>query len=60
MKVITPVVTPTDWVSILVITEKKNKELRLCLDPKDLNKSIKRSHYPLPTFETNCTRLEGG
>ena len=28
-KVITPVVTPTDWVSSLVITEKKNKELRL-------------------------------
>ena len=50
-KVITPVVTPTDWVSSLVITEKKNKELRLYLDPKDLNKSIKRSHYPLPTFE---------
>ena len=50
-KVITPVVTPTDWVSSLVITEKKNKELRLCLDPKDLNKNIKRLHYPLPTFE---------
>ena len=42
---------PTDWVSSLVVIEKKNKQLRLCIDPKDLNKHLKRSHYPLQTFE---------
>jgi len=35
----------TDWVSNLVIVEKKDGSLGLCLDPKDLNKAIKREHY---------------
>ena len=30
---------PTDWVNNLVVVEKCNGSLRLCLDPKDLNKS---------------------
>ena len=49
--VIAEVKTPTDWVSSLVIVEKKNKDLRLCIDTKNLNSNLKRSHYPLPTFE---------
>ena len=24
---------------------------RVCLDPKDLNKPIKREHYPVPTVD---------
>ena len=36
---------PTDWVSNLAIVEKKDGSLRLYLDPKDLNKAIKREHY---------------
>ena len=35
----------TDWVNKLVIVEKKNGSLRLCLDPRDLNKGIKHEHY---------------
>ena len=50
-EVISPVKEPTDWVSSLVVVEKKNKKLRICIDPRDLNKHIKRSHYPLPTFD---------
>ena len=42
---------PTDWVSSLVVVEKKNGKLRVCLDPKNLNAVLKRSHYPMPTFE---------
>ena len=42
---------PTDWVSSMVVVSKKDKSLRICLDPKDLNNNLKRSHYPLPTFE---------
>ena len=49
--IIAPIETPTDWVSSLVVVEKKNGKLRICIDPKDLNRSIKRSHYPMPTFE---------
>lgn len=48
--IIAPVTTPTQWVSSLVVVPKKNGKLRLCLDPKDLNKAIQREHYPLPTM----------
>lgn len=47
---IAPVSEPTPWVSSLVIVDKPNK-LRVCIDPRDLNKAINRSHYPLPTIE---------
>ena len=35
---------PTDWVYGLVIAEKKNSTLRLCLDPRDLYKVVKSEH----------------
>ena len=35
--VIEKVTKPTDWVNSIVIREKPNGRLRLCLDPKDLN-----------------------
>ena len=34
-------------------------KLRICLDPKDLNRAILREHYPLPTIEEVSTRLHG-
>ena len=37
---------PTDWVNNLVIMEKKNGSLRLCLDPRDLNKAAKHVQNP--------------
>ena len=51
MKVIEKVDEPTDWVNSLVIAEKPNGKLRLCLDPKDLNEAIKRPHYTTKTLE---------
>ena len=49
MDVIIPVDEPTDWVSSLVVVMKKNGQLRVCLDPRDLNRAIKREHYQLPS-----------
>ena len=46
--VITKVTQPTDWVSHMLVTRKKSGKLRLCIDPADLNKSLKRAHYPMP------------
>ena len=51
MGIITPVHEPTDWVNSLVVVEKPNGKLRMCLDPKDLNKAIKHHHFHLPTTE---------
>ena len=50
MNQITKVITPTDWVSSMVVVN-KNDKIRICLDPRDLNRAIRREHYPLPTVE---------
>ncbi|XP_041351158.1 uncharacterized protein K02A2.6-like [Gigantopelta aegis] len=47
---ILPVTTPNDWISSMVVVLKKNR-VKMCLDPKDLNKAIRREHYPIPTVE---------
>ena len=47
--IIASVDEPTDWVHNLVITEKRNGSLRIFLDPRPLNKAIKRERYEIPT-----------
>ncbi|GFO15064.1 craniofacial development protein 2-like [Plakobranchus ocellatus] len=43
--VIKKVQVPTEWVNGSVIVEKQDsKDIRLCLDPRNLNKAIKREH----------------
>ena len=49
--VIKPLDTPTDWVSRLVVIKEPNGKLRVCIDPKPLNKASKHSHYPPPVIE---------
>ena len=41
----------------MVVGEKPNGNLRICLDPQHLNKAIKREHYQLPTIENITTRM---
>lgn len=50
---------PTDWVNNLQIVEKPNGKLRICLDPKPLNKCIRREHFLIPTSEDLISRLSG-
>ena len=40
-----PVNEPTEWVNQLVVTEKPNRKLRICLDSSDLNEAILRERY---------------
>lgn len=42
---------PTDWVSNLIVTTKESRVLRLCLDPQQLNRALKRERYPLPVID---------
>lgn len=42
---------PTDWVSSLALTQKKNGDLRICIDPRPLNKALKRERYELPVLD---------
>lgn len=39
----------------MLVVVKPNK-LRLCLDPRDLNKAIRREHYQMPTVEEVATQ----
>ena len=57
--IIAKVTDPTDWVNSLVCVTKSNGTLRLCLDPKDLNKAIKRPHHCTPTIDEVLPRLNG-
>ena len=50
-EVIVQVEEPTEWVSGMVVAEKPNGDVRICIDPKLLNKAIKRQHYKMPTTE---------
>ena len=54
-----PVTQPTPWINSIVVVPKKDGSLRICLDPKDLNRAIQREHYQLPTIEDIATRLHG-
>ena len=58
-KIIQKVNKPTDWVHNLVIVEKKGGSLRLCLDPRELNKAIKWENFQIPTVEGVTCRLSG-
>ena len=43
--IITEVKEHTEWINSIVPVMKPNGRLRLCLDPKDLNKAIKRNQW---------------
>ncbi|KAK2718681.1 hypothetical protein QYM36_005872, partial [Artemia franciscana] len=57
--IIEKVSKPTDWVNSMVAVEKKDGSLRICIDPVDLNKSIRRPFYPSPSLEDVTSRLHG-
>ena len=57
--VITTVSEPSEWISSMVVVPKKDGKIRLCIDPRDLNRAVQREHYPFPTVEEIATRLDG-
>jgi hypothetical protein len=40
-----------EWVANLVLVGKKNGEIRLCVDFRNLNRRSKNDNYPLPKME---------
>ena len=49
----------TPWVSSLTYPQKPNGKLRICLNPKDLNKAIIRENHKAPTLEEIAHELTG-
>ena len=61
--IISPVTEPTDWVNSIVCNVRDQpdgkKKVRLCLDPRDLNKNIRREHYYCRTIDEILPNLHG-
>lgn len=57
--IISKVDQPTPWVSSMVVVEKKNGSVRICLDPRELNKAILREHHHIPTLDDIAYRFAG-
>ncbi|XP_041362849.1 uncharacterized protein K02A2.6-like [Gigantopelta aegis] len=49
----------TPWVNSTVVTSKPNGSIRLCLDPRDLNKAIKRNPYYVRTIDDVIPKVSG-
>jgi len=49
-KIIFPV-KHTHWVANLMLVRKKNGDVRLCIDFRDLNRSSQKENYPVPSME---------
>jgi ribonuclease HI len=49
----------SEWVANLVPVRKKNGEIRLCVDFRNLNRSSKKDNYPLPKMEHILQRVTG-
>ena len=58
-EIITEQVEPTPWVSSVTFLRKPNEEVRVCLDPSNLNKAIIREHHKPMTVEEIAHELAG-
>lgn len=59
LEVIEKVSRPTEWVSNILVVEKNNRkrDLRICLDPKELNKAIKIPKFEIPRTDELISQL---
>lgn len=57
--IIEAVSKPESWVSNLVVVEKPSGDLRLCLDPVDLNRNIQVDKFLVPTLDDIKASLAG-
>ena len=48
---------PSEWVSEMTISLKKNNDIRICLDLQALNKAMKIEVYPLPVIDDVLPQL---
>ena len=56
--IIRRVTQPIDWFSNILVKEKPNGKLRICIDPSQtINKAIRRPKYTIPTIEEKLSQL---
>lgn len=59
LKIIEPMLEVTDWVAPIVVVQKNDKEIRLCVDYTRLNEYVKRPYYPILKIESTLANLKG-
>ena len=57
--IIEEVTGPTTWVSPLVIVDKPNGDIQLCVNMCKPNEALRRTHHPYPTSEETLQDLNG-
>ena len=57
--VIVGVEETTDCVNSLIVAMEPNGDIRLCMDPQDPNRAIKREHYTIPTRKEITSQFAG-
>ena len=50
---------PTEWISHVQPVRKANGQIRLCIDPRNLNLALKRNHFEMPSIEDVLPELSG-
>ena len=56
--IIKPVTQHTDWLSNILVKEKPNGKLRICIDPSQtINRAIRRPEDTIPTIEEKLPLL---
>ena len=49
----------SSWMSNLVVVRKKNGDIRICIDFRNLNKASQKDNFPLPTTEKILQSVAG-
>jgi len=57
--IIVKVNQPTQWANSIVVVEKRDGSVRICLDPKELNKAVMREHHHIPALEDISLKFIG-
>ena len=57
--VISKVTEPTPWCAGMVVVPKKSGNVRICVDLKPLNQSVRREVHPLPKVDETLAQLTG-
>ncbi|XP_037076880.1 uncharacterized protein K02A2.6-like [Pollicipes pollicipes] len=56
------IIEPVDsspWISPIVVARRRNGQLRLCVDLKEVNKAVEASGHPLPDMQDLLEQLQG-
>lgn len=56
-RIIEEIKEPTEWCPPMVAVPKKNRQILICVDLKQLNKAVKRERYMLPSTDDILPRL---